>query len=101
LWTSPGTWPAEVEDARNELCTNASGSFTDPQLLEGAASVLKSFRGLNLTDEEDRPVKRRKTLPDSSEDVNISVYEQLVMVLNGSTQDSPVLNLSDLHNLVQ
>ncbi|KAF2828831.1 hypothetical protein CC86DRAFT_319926 [Ophiobolus disseminans] len=101
LWTSPGTWPIEVADARKELCTNPSASFADPQLSNGAALILKSFRELNLGDGEDRPAKRRKTLPNSSEDVNEGVYQQLVRVLNGSSQDSPVLDLRNLHNIVQ
>ncbi|KAF1947946.1 hypothetical protein EJ02DRAFT_429695 [Clathrospora elynae] len=100
LWTAPGIWPMEVADIRKELCESESESFSDAQLAAESISIIKTFRALNLGD-EDRPAKRRKTLPDSTEDLNESAYEQLVMVLNGSTQDSPVLNLANLHNIVQ
>lgn len=102
LWTSPGAWPTEVADLRNELCLNQSDSFSNPQLSEESMSIVKTFRALNLGD-IDRPVKRRKTLPDPTEDedVNSSVYAQLQMALNGSSLESPVLGLSDLHNTVQ
>ena len=90
----------EVADLRKEICTNESGSFSDAQLLEQSASVVQIFRYLNL-DNEDRPAKRRKTLPEPAENTNISTYERMMMVLNGSTQASPVLNLANLHNIIQ
>lgn len=91
----------EVADLRKELCTNPLGAFPNPQVLEEATEILKTFRSLNIGDEDDRPSKRRKTLPDSSEDINDSAYKQLMIVLNGSSQESPVFNLSNLHNIVQ
>jgi serine/threonine-protein kinase ATR len=91
----------EVADLRKELCTNPLGAFPNPQVFGEATAVLKTFRALNLGDEDDRPTKRRKTLPDSSEDINELTYKQLVIVLNGSSQESPVLNLSNLHNIIQ
>ncbi|KAF1842478.1 uncharacterized protein K460DRAFT_346363 [Cucurbitaria berberidis CBS 394.84] len=100
LWTSPGPWPTEVADLRQEICSDESESFSSTQLVEQSMSVIKTFRELNMGD-EDRPSKRRKTLPDSPEDAYGSTYEYLMMVLNGSTQASPVLNLSNLHNIVQ
>jgi serine/threonine-protein kinase ATR len=101
LWTAPDSWPVAVTDVRKELCTNAFGAFPNPQILEVATAVLKTFRALNFDEEDDRPAKRRKTLPESSEDVNESIYRQMVVKLSGSTQDSPVLNLSNLHNIIQ
>ncbi|KAH4967839.1 hypothetical protein HBI26_107510 [Parastagonospora nodorum] len=101
LWTSPDSWPVEVSDLRKELCTNPLGAFPNPQVFGEATAVLKTFRALNLGDEDDRPIKRRKTLPDSSEDINELTYKQLVIVLNGSSQESPVLNLRNLHNIIQ
>jgi serine/threonine-protein kinase ATR len=89
-----------VADLRKELCENESGGFSDLRLSEESGPVLKTFRALNLGDES-RPAKRRKTLPDSAEDVNNSTYQRLVVVLNGSTEDSPVLNLSNLHNIIE
>lgn len=50
---------------------------------------------------EERPGKRRKTLHESAEDINSSAYHQLTMLLNGSSHDSPVLSLSNLHNIIQ
>jgi len=84
---------------RKELCENESASFSDIELSEQSTPLVKTFRSLNLSN-EDRPAKRRKTSPDASEDINRSTYEQLVVLLNGSTQDSPVLNLSNLHNII-
>jgi serine/threonine-protein kinase ATR len=88
-----------IADLRRELCESESGSFSDAQLSRESMSIVKTFRVLNLGDEE-RPSKRQKTLPGSSKDINDSSYERLVMALNGSTQDSPVLNLSNLHNII-
>ena len=87
-------------ELRKELCENESESFSDIELSEQSMPVVKTFRLLNLSNEE-RPAKRRKTLPNASEDINRSTYEQLVVSLNGSTQDSPVHNLSNLHNIIQ
>ncbi|KAH7380651.1 protein kinase rad3 [Pyrenochaeta sp. MPI-SDFR-AT-0127] len=100
LWTSPGDWPMDVASLREELCLNTSGCFSDPQILEESAQVMKTFQAINSGD-MDRPVKRRKVLPGPVEDINSSTYEQLVIALNGSTQESPVLNLSGLHNTIQ
>jgi serine/threonine-protein kinase ATR len=80
---------------------DTSASFTNPQLLTDSTSFLKTFRLLNVGEENDRPTKRLKTLPDSSSNVNRSTYEQLTILLNGSAQDSPVTNLANLHNLVE
>jgi serine/threonine-protein kinase ATR len=90
----------QVADLRKELCENESGSFSNAQLSEESVSAVKAFRALNLGD-GDRPAKRRKKLPESSEDINRYTYEQLVMTLNGSTHDSPVLSLSNLQNIIQ
>lgn len=101
LWTAPGLWPLSVADTRQQLCTNESEAFADPRLLEQAQSVLRSFRGLNLSEEDDRPAKRRKTLPDSENGVNLSAYEHLKSVLVGSDGESLTASLSNLHNTVQ
>lgn len=103
MWTTPDSWPSEVATIRQKLRTDASASFTDANLLQDSALVLKTFRALNIDDDEDkdRPVKRRRTIPDSSDDEEPSTYEQLMTLLNGSSQDSPVLNLANLHNIVQ
>lgn len=101
LWTSPDPWPVEVADLRKGICTNPLETFQSPLVLEEATEILKIFRSLNIGDEDDRPTKRRKTLPHSSEDINDSTYKHLMIVLNGSSQESPVLNLSNLHNIVQ
>ncbi|CAN9100906.1 unnamed protein product [Alternaria alternata] len=99
LWTAPGTWPMSVADIRKELCESDTGNFSNAQLAEESTRILKLFRVLNLGTEE-RPTKRRKTLPDTS-DINRTIYERLMMVLNGSSQDSPVFNLSNLHNIME
>jgi serine/threonine-protein kinase ATR len=88
-----------IAELRKELCGSESGSFSDAQLSEDSMPIMKTFRILNQGDEE-RPAKRRKTLPESTEDINESVWQRLVVTLNGSTQDSPVLNLSNLPNII-
>ncbi|CAA9966791.1 Protein kinase rad3 [Pyrenophora teres f. maculata] len=100
LWTGPGAWPVHVADLRKELCENESASFSDVGLSEQSTPLIKTYCSLNIIT-EDRPTKRRKTIPDASEDINRSTYEKLVVSLNSSTQDSPVLNLSNLHNIIQ
>jgi serine/threonine-protein kinase ATR len=101
LWTSPDAWPDQVAVVRRELCSSDWGGFTAQHLLEESAPLLKAFRTVNLNDENSRPAKRRKTLPELSEDVNRTTYERLTMILNGNLQESPVLNLASLHNVVQ
>jgi serine/threonine-protein kinase ATR len=88
-----------IADIRRELCESATDSFSNAQVSEASTPVLKAFRVLNSENEE-RPAKRRKTLPDTS-DINHTTYERLVMALNGSTHDSPILNLSNLHNIME
>lgn len=102
LWTLPGSWSSEVAATRTELCEAASKSFTDAHLFEDSALALKTFRALNLDAEDtDRPAKRRRTIPDSSDDDEPATYERLMAILNGSSEDSPVPNLANLHNIVQ
>lgn len=91
----------EVAAVRRELCSDESDGFVVPHLLEESASLLKMFRSVNLDDENARPAKRRKTLPEPHEDISRSAYDRLTMVLNGSLQESPILNLANLHNIVQ
>ncbi|USP73715.1 uncharacterized protein yc1106_00989 [Curvularia clavata] len=97
LWTSPGTWSMHVADLRKELCENESGGFSDAQLREESTSSVKAFRALNLGD-EDRPTKRQKTLPHENYD---ALYNRLIMIVNGSTPDSRVLNTTGLANTIQ
>ncbi|KAI4673661.1 uncharacterized protein J4E88_008717 [Alternaria novae-zelandiae] len=99
LWTAPGIWPIHIADIRRELCEGDTGSFSDAQLSEQSTPILKSFRMLNLGNEE-RPAKRRKKLLHTP-DINHTTYERLVMILNGSTHDSPVPNLTNLHNIIE
>jgi serine/threonine-protein kinase ATR len=51
--------------------------------------------------DDERSAKRRKTLPDFPNDINEGIYHELVTILNGSSQETPVLNISNLHNIVQ
>jgi serine/threonine-protein kinase ATR len=88
-----------IADIRKELCESDAGNFSTPQLTEESKQILKAFRVLNLGSEE-RPTKRQKTLPDTS-DINHTTYERLMVVLNGSTYDSPILNLSNLHSIME
>lgn len=89
-----------VADLRKELCENELGGFSNVQLCEESTSSVKAFRALNLGD-GDRPAKRQKTLPGSPDDINPAVYNRLIMILNGSTTDSPVLDTTDLVNTIK
>lgn len=100
LWTSPDMKSMQVANLRKELCENEFGSFSDAQLSEESMSAVKAFRALNLGD-GDRPAKRRKKLPESSEDVNQDALRRIMMSLNGSIHDSPVLFLSNAQDLIQ
>lgn len=99
LWTTKGSWPASTEHLRKELCTNGAASFTSVQIAEDATKCVEDFQRMHLG--ENRPAKRRKTQHKPSGDANISAYHELMILLNGSSQESPVLNLSNLHNVVQ
>jgi serine/threonine-protein kinase ATR len=100
LWTPPGSWSAEVDDIRNKLCSDMSGNFSDAQLAQESIVVAKLFRESNLADEE-RSAKRRKTLPSSSNDINGDIYHDLLRIMNGSSHDVLVSNLSNLQNIIQ
>ncbi|KAH7552423.1 hypothetical protein BM1_08374 [Bipolaris maydis] len=100
LWTSPGTQSMQVADLRKELCENEFGSFSHAQLSEESMSAVKAFRALNLGD-GDRPAKRRKKFPEASEDINQDTLRRIMMIVNGSTQDSPVLNLFNPQDIIQ
>ena len=89
-----------VADLRKELCENESGGFLNAQLSEESTSSVKAFRALNLGD-EDRPAKRQKTLPGSLDRTNTAVYNRIIMILNGSTPDAPILNTTDLVNTIR
>ncbi|KAF2644722.1 hypothetical protein P280DRAFT_390394 [Massarina eburnea CBS 473.64] len=102
LWTSPGDWPSEVEEQRARLCVDASKKSSSEELNQDffSMSVVRTFRQMNIVEQEP-PAKRRRTLPEVEENECFNMYEQLVMTLNGSTSESPVLNLSNLHQIVQ
>jgi serine/threonine-protein kinase ATR len=55
---------------------------------------------MNSVDEE-RPSKRRRTLPETLGAETYDAYGELKVILNGSSPDSPVLHLTDLHQTVQ
>jgi serine/threonine-protein kinase ATR len=77
-----------------------SENFLAEELKQEWALFAKTFRQTNPADEE-RPAKRRRTLPENAGDENPDAYGELKMILNGSSSESPVLDLSDLHNIVQ
>lgn len=85
---------------RKELSIQESGNFADHQLGENSLSVMKTFRRLNLSD-EDRPVKRRRTAPGLEQDINESTYQRIVLALTGDSQETPVLTLSNIHNIIE
>jgi serine/threonine-protein kinase ATR len=77
-----------------------SENFSDAQLAQESIGVTKLFRESNLADEE-RSAKRRKTLPSSSNDINADIYHDLLRIVNGSSHDVLVPDLSNLQNIVQ
>jgi serine/threonine-protein kinase ATR len=70
------------------------------ELVQEAPFLTIAFRQMNLMDEE-RPTKRRRTLPETSEAESYDAYGELKVILNGSSPDSPVLHLTGLHQTVQ
>ncbi|KAI8936862.1 hypothetical protein NX059_006098 [Plenodomus lindquistii] len=101
LWTSPGRWPKEVADLREALSESGSRTFPAAKLSDEAHTISDILRTGNITN-DDRPAKRRKTLPESVEkrDVSTVAYEQLVTTLRGGVQEPLTLGLSNLHNIV-
>ena len=102
LWTAPGDWPAEVQDLRTHLCSASGPCFLSEVLDEDpvSMSLATTFCEIN-TQELEPPAKRRRTLPDGGEDEKFSTYDEIVMKLNGSISDSPVLNLSSLDQIIR
>lgn len=98
LWTSPGDWPVEIEELRSHLCSKSEQFFVSDTLNEDPVSVLliKRFCEIN-TEEPEHPAKRRKTLPDSGKNEGRSLYDDIVMSLNGSTSESLDLSLDRLN----
>jgi serine/threonine-protein kinase ATR len=99
LWTTGGSWPTCTESLREKLYIEGTSSFASAQIAGDAAKCIEIFQTLYL--DEERPAKRRKTRHESSEDINTSTYHELTRLLNGSTQESPVFNLSNLHSIVR
>ncbi|KAF2712355.1 hypothetical protein K504DRAFT_372017 [Pleomassaria siparia CBS 279.74] len=97
LWTSPGDWSDEVTDLRSALCSDNTQMFSDSLLQEVSVSILRIFKETNTTDVE-RPTKRLKVLSDGTG--ALTTYNELLVVLNGSSQESPVLELTGLHTSI-
>jgi serine/threonine-protein kinase ATR len=70
------------------------------ELIQESPFLTSDFRQMNSVDEE-RPSKRRRTLPETSGAETYDAYGELKVILNGSSPDSPVLHLTDLHQTVQ
>jgi serine/threonine-protein kinase ATR len=70
------------------------------ELVQESPVLTSAFRQMNPVDEE-RPTKRRRTLPEAPGAESYDVYGELKVILNGSSPDSPVLHLRDLHQTVQ
>jgi serine/threonine-protein kinase ATR len=97
-----------VKELRDTLCSDASKGFSDDQIRQDAANVVDAFKKLNVVGESptaphaERPTKRRRTkqkpIPDEAQQ---TVYEQLKMRINGSTEDSPNPELVGLHDSIQ
>jgi hypothetical protein len=71
----------------------------DIQLQEESVSIVKVFRDSNAANEE-RPTKRQKISTELDQDENQASYKELVIFLSGSLEDSPSLELSNLHNTI-
>ncbi|KAF2280300.1 protein kinase rad3 [Westerdykella ornata] len=99
LWTSSGNWPAQVIELRSLLCSGTSDVFSDTTLQGECASVVRAFKHLNVADDEP-PTKRRRTTDWIHDNDHLVPYKQLVMRVTGSTQESPVLGLSGLHESI-
>ncbi|KAF2473193.1 uncharacterized protein BDR25DRAFT_257421, partial [Lindgomyces ingoldianus] len=99
LWTSPGEWPVEVDMLRNSLCSDATQIFSDGKLQHDSAMIIKTFKELNLAD-QGRPSKRQRIIADVNEDEPRAIYNNLIMLINGSAQDSAVFELANLHNSI-
>ncbi|KAF2867552.1 protein kinase rad3 [Massariosphaeria phaeospora] len=99
LWTQPSDWPREIADLRDELCSDAPRLFSDDQLQQQSILLVRNFRDMNYVSEK-RPPKRRKTLPKTNQDSSRVTYDQLIMLINNSTEETPGLGLSNLHRTI-
>ncbi|KAL5418072.1 hypothetical protein PMIN06_006043 [Paraphaeosphaeria minitans] len=100
LWTTPGDWPAEVQEFRALLSSETGRPFDDEELNDQSVHVINAFRTANKGDEQP-PAKRRRTAPEPDSDAPVDVLNQLVLLLNGSSAESPVMDLKDFHVSVQ
>ncbi|CAI6340552.1 unnamed protein product [Periconia digitata] len=102
LWTPAGDWPAEVEELRSHLCSDNEHVFLSEELNEDYLSLnaVKVFRDKNEKQSEP-PAKRRKTLAEAGEGKQADAYQELVVLLNTSKSESPVLNLSGLDQTIR
>lgn len=94
-----GEWSEKTASLRDELRFNGAASFTSNHIAEDSTKCIQVFQKMHL--HEDRPTKRRKTLHESSEDANITAYHELTLLLNGSSEDSPILTLAGLHQIIE
>ncbi|KAF1999599.1 hypothetical protein P154DRAFT_467308, partial [Amniculicola lignicola CBS 123094] len=94
LWTSPGTWPTEVEELRATLCNDALGSFSNDALQQEATSFIETFKNLNFSVNE-RPSKRRRTIHP------LKKREPLIAELLRILSDELEPGFHGLHNTIQ
>lgn len=99
LWTTTGDWPGATQELRALLCSDTAQPFESDELNQVSIKVLKNFRARNEAQEEP-PAKRRRTVPEREQDTS-DIENHLVMMLNGSSSESPVLHLKDLHITIQ
>jgi serine/threonine-protein kinase ATR len=73
--------------------------FLNNELNEASTRVVSFFREKHKSSEEP-PAKRRRTVPEQNNSQS-DILNHLMMTLNGSSSDSPVLDLKDFHLLIQ
>lgn len=100
LWITPGDWPVEVQGLRILLCAETGRPFDNEELNDQSVDVISAFRTANKVDEQP-PAKRRRTAPEPDSDAPVGVLTHLVTLLNGSSVDSPVLDLNGFHVAIQ
>ncbi|ORX98750.1 hypothetical protein BCR34DRAFT_142938 [Clohesyomyces aquaticus] len=99
LWTPFRDWPMNLLAVSNKIHNEGTAAFPLREMEDGAAIVVENFQSLDLVDNA-RPAKRRRITHGVEDERPRAIYNSIVMLINGSTQDSPDLELSNIHNSI-
>ena len=99
LWTRLEEWPHEVESLREDLRLGDSQLFCDEALQGVAGPLIDHFKSANRQDGP-KPPKRLKVLDEPPSNEQASVYRYLLAKINGSSENSPTREPSNMGDTI-